>query len=131
MNDWQLEIRDTGRIVVQRLAIADRFWSRFCGLQFRRSLAPGDGILLAPCASIHTMWMRFPIDVAMLDREGRTLAVRQAIRPWRLVFAPRGTHAVLEVSAGTLRLAAADILALRSLAGHASPPASLAGFAVV
>ncbi len=131
MNDWQLEIRDNGMIVVQRLAIADRFWSRFCGLQFRRPLPPGDGILLAPCSSIHTMCMRFAIDAAMLDRTGRTLAVHQAVHPWRMVFAPRGTHAVLEASAGTLRLAAGDILALRSLAGQSSPPDSLADFAVL
>lgn len=131
MDGWQLEIRDKGRIVVQRLVIADRFWNRLCGLQFRRPLLPGDGILLAPCASIHTMWMRFAIDVAMLDRAGRVLAVHPAVRPWRLKFAPRGTHAVLEVSAGTLQLSAGDTLTLRSHAGRSSPPTSLAGFFVV
>ncbi|MGO9111855.1 MAG: DUF192 domain-containing protein [Thermoguttaceae bacterium] len=131
MNDWQLEIHGTGRILIQRLVIADRFWSRLCGLQFRGPLPPGYGILLAPCASIHTMWMRFAIDAAMLDRMGRALAVHQAIRPWRLTFAPRGTHAVLEASAGTLCLAAGDVLALRSPTGQSSPPASLADFLVV
>jgi hypothetical protein len=130
MDDWQLELRETGRTVVQRLEIADRFWSRLCGLQFRPPLPPGHGILLAPCASIHTMWMRFAIDAAMLDRCGGVLAVRRAVRPWRLVFAPRGTHAVLEASAGTLSLAAGDTLALRSRTGQPSPPASLAGFPV-
>ena len=47
MDDWQLEIRDTGKIAVQRLVIADRFWGRFCGLQFCRPLPPGQGLLLA------------------------------------------------------------------------------------
>jgi uncharacterized membrane protein (UPF0127 family) len=131
MNEWQLEIRDSRRIVVHRLVIADRFWSRFRGLQFRSFMPPGEGILLAPCTSIHTMWMRFEIDAAMLDRTGRVLAVHQAVRPWRLLFAPRGTHAVLEVSAGSMHLAAGDTLALRSSTGQSSPPASLAGFLVV
>ena len=130
MNDWQLEIRDSGRIVVERLEVADRFWSRFCGLQFRRLLPPGHGILLAPCSSIHTMWMRFAIDAAMLDGTGRVLAVQTAVRPWRLVFAPHGTHAVLETSAGELRLAAGDTLVLRSRQGPSSPPAALGGFPV-
>ena len=66
------------------------------------SAAGGRDLIRRQCASIHTMWMRFAIDVAMLDFTGRTLAVRHAVRPWRLVFAPRGTHAVLEASAGTL-----------------------------
>ena len=131
MNDWQLEIRDTGTIVVERLVIADRFWSRFRGLQFCRQLPPGHGILLAPCASIHTMWMRFAIDVAMFDRTGRVLAVQRMVHPWRLVFAPRGTYALLEASAGTLRLSVGDIVALRSPAGQSSAPVSLAGFSVV
>ena len=131
MNGWQLEVRDTGRVVIERLVIADRFWNRLCGLQFRHPLPPGHGILLVPCASIHTMWMRFAIDVAMLDRTGRVLAVRETIRPWRLVFAPRGTHAVLEASAGTLCLLAGDIVAFRSHVGQSSPPALLASFSVV
>ncbi|MGA2259580.1 MAG: DUF192 domain-containing protein [Thermoguttaceae bacterium] len=130
MDDWQLKIPATGRVVVQRLVIADGFWSRLCGLQFRRLLPPGDGLLLVPCASIHTLWMRFAIDVAMLDRTGGVVAVRQAVRPWRLVFAPRGTHAVLEASAGTLCLSVGDTLALRSHSGRSSLPASLASFVV-
>jgi len=131
MDDWQLEIPDSGGIVVPRLVIADRFWARFCGLQFRRALPPGYGLLLAPCASIHTMWMRFAIDVAMIDRSGRVLAVQQAVRPWRFRFGPRGTYAVLETAAGALCLSVGNTLSLRSHAGRTSPPPSLAGFVVI
>jgi len=131
MDDWQLEIPNSGRIIVERLVIADRFWKRFCGLQFRRVLAPGCGLLLTPCGSIHTMCMRFTIDVAMLNRTGRVLAVHQTVRPWRLVLAPRGTHAVLETPAGVPRLSVNDTLALRSHTGRTSPPPSMAGFIVV
>ncbi len=130
MNDWQLEITASGTIAIERLEIADRFWSRFRGLQFCRPLPPGHGILLAPCNSIHTMWMRFAIDAAMLDRSGRVLAIHRAVRPWRLLFAPRDTHAVLEAFAGTLRLSVGDVVALRSHSSQSSPPASLAGFSV-
>ena len=77
MNDWQLEMRDTGRTVVQRLVIADGYWGRLRGLQFRRLLPPGQGILLAPCASIHTMWMRFAIDAAMLELDRRLHAAAE------------------------------------------------------
>jgi uncharacterized protein len=128
MHDWQLEIRDTGTIVIERLAIADRFWSRFRGLQFCRELPLGEGVLLVPCSSIHTMWLRFAIDAVMLDRTGRVLAVYQAIRPWRMVFAPRGTHAVLEAAAGGLSLAVDEVVALRPRSGRPAPPAALSGF---
>jgi hypothetical protein len=127
VDDWQLGIRDSGRIIIEKLAIADRFWSRFRGLQFRRMLPVGEGILLAPCSSIHTMWLRFPIDVAMLDHTGKVLAVHNAIRPWRLVFAPRGTHAVLEAAAGSLNLTEGEMMALHSPSGRSAPRA-LSGF---
>ena len=55
MSDWQLQIQDSGRNVLERVVIADRSWSRFRGLQFRRFLPPGEGLLSAPCNSIHTM----------------------------------------------------------------------------
>ena len=124
MGEWQLEIHDSGKIVVERLHVADRFWSRFRGLQFRRVFPQGHGILLAPCNSIHTMWMRFAIDVAMLDRKGEVLAVRQAVLPWRLVFARAARMPYWRHPAGTLSLAAGDRLVLRSRQGRSSAPAA-------
>ena len=68
-----------------------------------RSEAPHDeGLLLVPCESIHTIGLQFPIDLILLDGEGRVLGARHALRPWRLAFA-WGTFAVLELPAGTLR----------------------------
>ena len=130
MNHWQLEIRDSGVIVVDRLMIADRFWSRLCGLQFRRPLPPRHGFLLAPCNSIHTMWMRFSIDVAMLDRAGQdVLAVRRAVRPWRLLFAPaRHACTVLEAAETFAAFAGRHPGGSVRDSGPSSPPASLAGF---
>jgi hypothetical protein len=75
--------------------------------------------------------MRFPLDVAMLDRAGRVLAIHRAVRPWRLLFAPSGMHAVLETSAAALRLSPGDVVVLCSHSGRSTPSASLAGFSVV
>ena len=103
---WQLIDRDTGAVVVEAREVADPFWSRFKGLQFRAGLAAGAGLLLVPCSSIHTFWMRFAIDVVFLDDQGVVLGWRSGVRPWRVVAPVRGAHAILEVPAGstTLRL---------------------------
>ena len=93
---------DSGRVVIAKLALATTFWQRFRGLQFRPALPPGEGLLIPFCRSIHTCWMRFPIDVVMLDRDGVVLAVHRWVKPWRMLSGPRGTRAVLEVTAGTL-----------------------------
>lgn len=77
-------------------------WSRMVGLLGHASLPVGDGLLLAPAWSIHTWFMRFPIDVVFLDRERRVLRVFPALGPWRLVSGTRRAHTVLEFGAGTL-----------------------------
>ena len=103
---WRLLSKTTGKTVAERLAIADGFWSRLVGLQFHRELAADAGLMLVPCNSVHTCFMRFPLDVVFLDRNGSVLAVRQNLRPWRLALGPRRSHAVVELAGGRGRLTA-------------------------
>jgi len=114
MTGWTLLNRTTGGLLVSDLEIAETFWERFLGLQFRRSLERGSGLLLAPCASIHTMWMRFPIDVVMLSERGVVLLVKRSLNPWRVLTAPPGTFAVLELPAESASADPGDVLQLAS-----------------
>jgi uncharacterized membrane protein (UPF0127 family) len=90
---------DRDEVVCERCEVADQPLSRLRGLLGRRGLAPGDGMLLRPSGSIHTCFMRFPIDVVFLDAELRVLRVRSDLRPWRAAAARRA-RAVLELAAG-------------------------------
>jgi uncharacterized protein len=99
---YQLSDARTGDVLVPKLEVADTFWQRLRGLLFRRALEPGEGLLIVPCRSIHTHWMRRAIDVALLDRHGVVLAVHLNVRPWRMVHGTKDTHAVLETAAGCL-----------------------------
>jgi uncharacterized protein len=112
--DWQLVELDSGRTVVPRLQLADTFWSRLVGWQFRRSPGEGHGLLVTPCGSIHTCFLRFALDVVMLDRAGRIVGTRRGLRPWRIVIAPRGTQAVLEIPSPGPDLTIGTTLRLRS-----------------
>ena len=87
------------RVVCDRCAVADRPLSRLRGLMGRRELAPGEGLLLRPTPSIHTCFMRFPIDAVFLDAELRVLSVEPDLRPWRFA-GRRRTRAVLELPSG-------------------------------
>ena len=69
------------------------------GLLGRKELPSGEGILLKPSGSIHTFFMRFPIDVVFLDRELRVVSVSEAVPPWK-VRGARGAKAVMELAAG-------------------------------
>ena len=80
--------------------VADTFVRRFCGLQFKRGLEQGSGLLLVPCGSIHTFWMRFPIDVLFLSDSGRVVEIRQDVCPWCGAVCKKKPHAVLEIASG-------------------------------
>jgi uncharacterized membrane protein (UPF0127 family) len=119
---WQLCERKTSRVVVPNLRLAVTFWSRLIGLQFRKSLPSGCGLLLAPCDSIHTFFLRFPIDLVALDRTGSVLQVCRGVKPWRLAFPVRGTHAIVELPAGEVSLAVGETLSIKSPATDVTPP---------
>ena len=69
------------------------------GLLGRRGLRQGEALLLQPASSIHTAYMRFPIDAVFLDRDGVVLKVVASLRPWQAAAARRA-RAVLELPAG-------------------------------
>ena len=69
------------------------------GLLGRAGLDADEGMLIRPAGSVHTAFMRFPIDVVFLDRELTVLSIRSAVPPWRAA-AQRGARATLELPAG-------------------------------
>ncbi|AXT86024.1 hypothetical protein C6I20_13070 [Aeromicrobium sp. A1-2] len=85
---------------VGAVEMADSYGTRRKGLLGRDGL---DGaIWLMPCRHVHTMGMRFAIDVALVDRDGRVLHV-QTMPPRRLGAMRRRSRSVLEAEAGAFR----------------------------
>jgi len=69
------------------------------GLLGRKGLDSGEGLLLRPASSVHTFFMRFPIDVVFLDRALVVLGIADGLDPWRAA-SRKGAKAVLELPAG-------------------------------
>src|SRR3954467_12940266 len=90
---------DDGNVVCEHCLLAETALARLRGLLGRSGLASGEGMLLRPAASIHTAFMRFPIDAVFLDREDGVLKVAAELPPWRMA-ACRGSRTVLELPAG-------------------------------
>ena len=65
-----------GAPVCDSCVVADRMLPRMKGLLGRRELASGEGMLIRPTSSIHTFFMRFPIDAVFLSRDGEVLKVK-------------------------------------------------------
>lgn len=89
-----------GTALATRLEKAHTAAARNKGLLGRDSLPPGNGLWIAPCESVHTFFMRFPIDLIYLDRKLRVKKVRHSVAAWR-ISACLTAHSVLELPAGT------------------------------
>ena len=91
--------RVDGSVVCERVTLADSPVTRMRGLLGRDGLERGEGLLLRPASSIHTFFMRFPIDAVFLDRELAVVGIEDSVAPWRAA-SQRGAKAVLELRAG-------------------------------
>lgn len=99
---FQLREAETGRIIAARLEVAKSLWRQTVGLLDRRALAPDGGLWLEPCNSIHTIGMRFAIDVLFLDCTGRLLRALPNVRPWRICWPVLRARVVVELPAGSI-----------------------------
>lgn len=84
------------------MEVADSPSKRNKGLLGRDRLSPGEGLWIIPCESVHTFWMRFPIDLVYLDSKNGIRKLRSEVPPWRISACLRA-HSVLELPAGTIR----------------------------
>lgn len=104
---WPASVRvlntTRGTVVAERVQVARSLWARTRGLMLRPPLPPGTGLLIDPCSSIHSMWMRFPIDVLYLDRDDVVVRIAVAMPPWRIGPLFTGARYVIELPPGMIR----------------------------
>jgi uncharacterized protein len=107
----------SGEALATRVVAAFDSGSRRQGLLGRDGLQAGEALVLAPCSSVHTAFMRFPIDLIFVARDGRVVKTSAAVRPWRIRVAWRA-FAVVELPSGIVGRSATkpgDVVELRTL----------------
>jgi hypothetical protein len=110
------------------LAVADSHWTRLQGLL---GLAPSDfrngyGLWIVPCRGVHTLGMRFPIDVVYLDHSLTVIHVERDLPPWRFAPIKMRAASVLELpcrTAGETRTSVGDRIELTMANGSRVPAA--------
>jgi uncharacterized membrane protein (UPF0127 family) len=86
-----------------RIQLADRWPARLRGMLGRPAPARGEGLLLTPCTSVHMYGMRFPLDVAFLDKSGAIVAMYHSLAPGSRTGWHRNAVHALELPSGTLQ----------------------------
>lgn len=89
-------------VLATRMEVADSSPKRNKGLLGRSRLAPGEGLWIIPCEAVHTIGMKFPIDLVYLDGKNRIKKLCAEVPPWRL-SACLSAHSVLELPPGAIR----------------------------
>lgn len=88
--------------VARHLEVAATVQDRMRGLLGRDGLDPDCAMWIHPCKSIHTFGMRFTIDAAFLDGDGRVIRTYPSLVPSRLTRVVWRAAGVLELAAGVL-----------------------------
>jgi len=87
-------------LLADRARVADSFGTRLKGLMGVTDFPAGSGLHIVPCTSIHTFFMRLPIDALFLTRELEVVDVCPALAPWRVSRLYPRARSVLELPAG-------------------------------
>lgn len=97
--------RTRNACLATNLSVAGTHWSRLRGLMGKdaASFPAGDGLWIIPSRGVHTLAMRFPIDVLYLDRDHHVVHFEENLKPWRLAKVSMRTASVLELPGNTLK----------------------------
>ena len=83
------------------LKLADKPWSRMKGLLGQTGLTDNQGLWITPCNSVHSLFMKFSLDLIWLDKNQQILRIDRNFKPWRFATCLKA-RSVIEVAAGTV-----------------------------
>ncbi|MBT7608754.1 MAG: DUF192 domain-containing protein [Bacteriovoracaceae bacterium] len=90
------------QVIAEKVKMADTIYLRTVGLMFSKSLDGFDCLWIRPCKSIHTCFMKYPIDVMFLDKKLKIVKIIKNIKPWRVTLMYFTATQCLEFSGGFL-----------------------------
>ena len=91
-----------GACLLPRVARTTNAWDRLRGLLGRPRLQAGEGLLIDPCPSVHTIGMRYPLDLVFLDPDFRLIKQVSELKPLRMATC-QNARATLELAPGSLK----------------------------
>jgi uncharacterized membrane protein (UPF0127 family) len=89
-------------ILAEDVVVADAPLKRMSGLLGRKDFYKGQALILKPCNSMHTFFMRFPIDVLFVDKDNRVVKALSNLRPFRISGIYLSSAFIIELPSGTI-----------------------------
>jgi uncharacterized membrane protein (UPF0127 family) len=101
--------RTRGTTVADKANKAVNFLARGRGLMMSPPLPEGGGLVLDPCGSIHMFFMRYPLDILFLNKEGDVVFMYKGIKPWRVGRIVRGAAMAVELPEGAIEQSKTEV----------------------
>lgn len=77
------------------------FKDRLIGLMLKKDI--DYGLFFPKCSSIHTFFMRFNIDVYMVDKNYKIISIKKNMKPWKILLPKKNVYGILEFKANTTK----------------------------
>lgn len=87
-------------VLATQVRVCNNSWTRLRGLLGTQRIAPNEACWIKPCRSVHTVGMKYPLDVYFLNKQGKVIACEKNLKPNRITRYVSKAHSVLEFSAG-------------------------------
>jgi len=98
-----------GTVVADNAVIASTFFKRLKGLLGRKSIEKGEALIIQSCNSIHSFFMRFPIDVLFVNKTDKVVAVTNSFAPFRISKIYFTASYVIELPAGSIKATSTSV----------------------
>jgi uncharacterized protein len=101
------------KTILTNIKIADGFFDRLRGLMFKRELGEEEGLFMPNCNWVHTLFMRFSLDIVYLNKNNKICHIDVDVKPWRFCLPVFSAKSIIELNSGVaerLSLQEGDLL---------------------
>ena len=102
MREVRVVNQTRGTVVGERITVADTSITRMVGLLGKTGLDAGRGLWIKPSSGVHTIGMKFPIDVIGLDKNKVVVKLWQRLVPYRITSVSTKLRSVVELPPGRI-----------------------------
>ena len=95
-----VKLRKGDEILIDSVESAFSLADRMRGLLGRDKLPPGHALHIKPCGSIHTLGMKFTLDLIFLDQNYHVVNIVRDVVPLRMVMGGKHAASVIELESG-------------------------------
>jgi uncharacterized protein len=86
-----------------QIKMADSFFKRLKGLMFRKDPIKDEGLWIVPCNAVHTFFMKFPLDLVLLNEQNEVVELLHCLQPWKMTKPVKNAYSTLELPAGSAK----------------------------